>query len=300
MLYIYKFTNKVNGKAYIGQTNNIEKRKRGHKSESFNKKANGYKLPFHNAIRKYGWDNFSFEIIEEINDDFGRDYLNEREKYFIELFNSTTDKNGYNITVGGDGCSKKPLTFSQRCQCSKILSEEQIKDIQDMLIQGFQYFEIKKKYPILSDSFLQNINNGWNFIRDDLSYPLSTFHCRFSKETQENIIKKLKEGKTYKSIGKKYGISCSYLSQINNGKRWRKENEIYPLFNKNESGAWSKECKYDIIFSDFTYEQLSKKYHKSYNEIKAIAQGRNRRDKRLIYPLRKNKEQNKEIWSTLF
>ena len=88
MYYIYKFTNKINGKVYIGQTNNIEKRKRGHKSESFNPNANGYNLPFHCAIRKYGWENFDFEIIEEIADDFSYEYVNEREIYFIQKFDS--------------------------------------------------------------------------------------------------------------------------------------------------------------------------------------------------------------------
>ena len=63
MYYIYKFTNKTNGKIYIGQTNNIQKRKNGHKSESFNEKSAGYNLPFHAAIRKYGWENFNFDIL---------------------------------------------------------------------------------------------------------------------------------------------------------------------------------------------------------------------------------------------
>lgn len=39
MYYIYKFTNKTNGKIYIGQTNNIQKRKNGHRSDSFNEKV---------------------------------------------------------------------------------------------------------------------------------------------------------------------------------------------------------------------------------------------------------------------
>ena len=61
MLYIYKFTNKINGKIYIGQTNDIEQRKRGHKSTAFNEKSHDYHCAFHNAIRKYGLDNFDFE-----------------------------------------------------------------------------------------------------------------------------------------------------------------------------------------------------------------------------------------------
>ena len=301
MLYIYKFTNKITGKTYIGQTNDIEKRKRGHKSESFNPKANGYNLPFHAAIRKYGWENFEFEILEEIPDEFGREYLNEREIFFISYYKSLVDENGYNLTKGGEGCNKGPLTFEEQVQLSKIFDVEQVKDIQSMLLDGYEYFEIMSKYPQLTDSFLSNINLGWNFKRDDLSYPLATLHTKFSRETKRKIIKDIQEGRQYKDISAEYGISVSYISMINKGQKWFNEALTYPLCKKGCSdGAWSKDAKYDLIFSDLTHAEIAAKYEKSKSTITAFNAGRNRRDSRLLYPLRQYKKQNQEIWNTLF
>lgn len=301
MLYIYKFTNKINNHCYIGQTNNIEKRKRGHKSESFNKKANGYNLPFHAAIRKYGWEGFDFEILEEIDDRFGREYLDEREKFFIQLFHSTIKEQGYNYTLGGDGCHTGKKSFSECCQQSKLLDERQVRDIQDMLINNYQYFEIQKKYPILTNSFLQNINNGWNFHREDLSYPLLNKEKsrKWGKEDKENIIKDLKTPISLTEISKKYHISRSYLSQINKGERWFDENNTYPLYDRSNT-AWSKKCKYDLIFNNFTLTFLAEKYQKSLSTIKNINSGKSHVEKKLLYPLNKNIEENKKIWTTLF
>lgn len=96
MAYIYKITNKINGKVYIGKTlNSIQKRWREHLIDS--KKRRCEKRPLYSAINKYGEENFEIEQIEECS----HDILNERECYWIEYFGSF--KNGYNATVGGDG-----------------------------------------------------------------------------------------------------------------------------------------------------------------------------------------------------
>lgn len=96
MPYIYKITNKINGKVYIGKTlNSIQKRWREHLIDS--KKRKCEKRPLYSAINKYGEENFEIEQIEECS----HDILNERECYWIEYYSSF--KNGYNATVGGDG-----------------------------------------------------------------------------------------------------------------------------------------------------------------------------------------------------
>lgn len=301
MLYIYCFINKITGKRYIGQTNNIEKRKRGHKSESFNPKANGYNLPFHCAIRKYGWENFDFVILEEIGDSFGREYLNEREIYFISYYQSLINQNGYNYTEGGAGCAKPKLSFSEQVKLSKLFNEEEVRDIQDMLLDRYEYFEIKKKYPILTDSFLSNINLGLNFVRDDLTYPLATLHTKFTKETKENIIRDIQANITYKEISEKYGISTGYISMINKGTKWYNDKLNYPLCKKGCSdGAWSENAKRDLIFTNLTHIEIGKKYNKQKSTITALNTGRNRKDSRLKYPLRQHQEENKQIWVTLF
>lgn len=301
MHYIYKITNLINNFSYIGQTKDVKKRKIQHKSASFNKKSNAYSAPFHIAIRKYGWENFSFEILEEIDDIFPQDYIDERERFFIDYCNSLIGQKGYNVLSGGfRNGSRIKKSFDDCCECSKLFTREEITKIQDMLIKDYQYYEIKKLFPILTDSFLTNINTGLNFKRDNLNYPLSIFHSRFSKATQEEIIQELKSGTKLSDISKKYDISTSYISSINKGKYWYRENESYPLHRYTLNGKWSKDCKYDIIFTDLTFEQLANKYNKSIAVIKAVSQGKNRRDKRLCYPLRKNKSKNQEIWTNLF
>lgn len=91
---IYKITNKVNGKCYIGQSNDINRRWRQELSP--NAKLNPHLA---RAFEKYGTDNFEFEIIEECQ----RELLNEREQFWINLYNSTDKNFGYNKTLGGDG-----------------------------------------------------------------------------------------------------------------------------------------------------------------------------------------------------
>ena len=97
MCGIYKIENLINGKIYIGQSVDIQYRFSNHKSESFNPKSNAYNTAIHRAIRKYGIDNFSFEVIEECN----QEKLREREIYWIAYYNSFGK--GYNLTSGGEG-----------------------------------------------------------------------------------------------------------------------------------------------------------------------------------------------------
>ena len=301
MLYIYKFTNKINGKIYIGQTNNPEQRKRGHKSTAYNKKAHDYTNAFHNAIRKYGWDNFDFEILEEINDSFGREYLNQREKFFISYYNSLVGRNGYNIREGGEGNIPEPKTFEERVACSKVLTLEEVVDIQTMLSSGYALFEIREKYPKLSKSFLSNINTGLNFYNEKLEYPLGKNKTRFSRQTQDEIIDEIKQNIPYSVIQKKYDLSPGYISMINSGQKWYRKDESYPLALKDCANVkFGRQSKYALLFTELSMNQLAKKYKKSKATFTAINVGRNRRDNRFKYPLRKYKEENQKIWNTLF
>jgi len=102
---IYKFTNKINGHMYIGQSTDISARRRSHINDAYcrGKDSNS---PFHKAIIKYGEDNFDFEIIEECP----KELLNERERYWIEYYD--TYHNGYNASPGGDHCGER----SDGCQ----------------------------------------------------------------------------------------------------------------------------------------------------------------------------------------
>lgn len=94
---IYKVENIINHKCYIGQSVQIEKRFKQHKNNYDNKNERIYDSYFYRAIRKYGIDNFKFEILELCD----QSELNDREAFWIKKFDSY--KNGYNETLGGDG-----------------------------------------------------------------------------------------------------------------------------------------------------------------------------------------------------
>jgi len=109
---IYKATNKVNGKMYIGQTVKfLDKRIIEHICHALNKKDNMY---FHKAIRKYGKKNFKWEIIIKCN---SREALDKAEIGMIEKYN--TFGNGYNLNVGGEGNGGFEHTEKTRQKMSK-------------------------------------------------------------------------------------------------------------------------------------------------------------------------------------
>ena len=62
MKVVYEFVNKINGKIYVGQAKDFKSRIRCHRCNAKSHKSTN---PFYNAIRKYGWDNFTINIIEE-------------------------------------------------------------------------------------------------------------------------------------------------------------------------------------------------------------------------------------------
>lgn len=94
---IYKVTNKKNNKCYIGKTfQNISKRTSQH---YYNSKETSRKSYFHNALKKYGKNNFEWEIIDIGNDE---EELSVLERFWIWKYNSY-GKDGYNLTKGGEG-----------------------------------------------------------------------------------------------------------------------------------------------------------------------------------------------------
>lgn len=101
--FIYKVTNKINNKIYIGQTKTtVEERWKAHIAESKYPCRHTYNTIFKRAIRKYGIENFICEQIEECSN---QQQLSERERYWIKYYHSfigDKDSHGYNMTRGGE------------------------------------------------------------------------------------------------------------------------------------------------------------------------------------------------------
>ena len=123
MRYLYKISNLINGKVYVGQTYDFAQRKAGHVYRS---KDLTNERPLYRSMRKHGIENFSFDIIEECVDS----QVDEREKFWISHYDSTNTNKGYNLEPGGKGCSdetrrKLSEVLKGNTHCvGRIVSEE--------------------------------------------------------------------------------------------------------------------------------------------------------------------------------
>lgn len=105
---IYRITNRINGKIYIGKTTtSLDKRFKEHKNEALkwkacggNIKKFGYSSKLYPAMIKYGIENFNITLIEQLADDVD---INEAEKHYIKKYDALNDTIGYNISPGGLG-----------------------------------------------------------------------------------------------------------------------------------------------------------------------------------------------------
>jgi group I intron endonuclease len=171
-MIIYKSTNNITGKIYIGQTTkSLEQRIKGHIKES---KIDSNR-PFMLSINEYGEDNFTFETIDSANN---LDELNDKEVYWINFYNSVSP-NGYNVTGGGQG--KKMKTTKE---LNRIISEGLKNSEKWQKTKNSEEYKLKmKKYFI-----------GWNKGK------------KFSQEHKEKIWEKNKERiiKFNKSTSKKW------------------------------------------------------------------------------------------------
>ena len=106
MPYIYKITNDVNDKVYIGKTGRtVEERWKEHRKRH---KLPSLNRPLYNAMRKHGVEHFKIEVIEECCEDV----LSLREQFWIDVYNSYFD--GYNATFGGDGKRTGPSSYNSQ------------------------------------------------------------------------------------------------------------------------------------------------------------------------------------------
>lgn len=155
MFYIYKITNKINGKFYIGlTTETLEKRWKNHIRAS--KKCDRH---LYNSMRKYGIENFKIETIDETND---LEKLGELERKYISEYNSTDQSIGYNNTYGGE---RNQLDGNPRAK----LTVEDVENIRML------YNECKL-----------TCSECWKLYSDKISF--SAFEKIFQGKTWDNIM----------------------------------------------------------------------------------------------------------------
>lgn len=125
MIGIYKITNVVTNKVYVGQSIDIDRRWAQHQHCAFwAGKANKlYYCDLYKAMREFGLSNFKHEVIEEC----AIECLDEREEYWIQYYNSF--ENGYNMTRGGENHRGESHGKSQ-------FTDEEVYEIRELYASG--------------------------------------------------------------------------------------------------------------------------------------------------------------------
>jgi len=179
-LEVYKLTNKQNGKIYIGITNQgVATRWCKHCSDA----RSNSPFPLHNAIRKYGKENFQIEIIEVIkNKDY--DYLKERECFWIKEFDSYNRKLGYNLTLGGDGTFGRFHSEKTKEKIREKAKGRKLSEITKQLLSNIHKNRVysKKELQIRSQ-------NGINTRKKVLQYTLNNIFIKEYKSISEAALK---------------------------------------------------------------------------------------------------------------
>lgn len=194
MAYIYKITNQINQKSYIGKTSKINPQKRWieHKADSNNPNRNHRAL--YKAMNKYGINNFIFEIIEET------DLPEEREMYYIQYYD--TYHNGYNETLGGDG--GKYLNLPEQDICKFYLKNRNLKET----AQFFNHDQLTIKQVLYKYNI--EIISSYEVLKEKTSKPVA----KLDKNTEEII-------EIYPSVieAERQNSCHSHIKDVCHGKR---------------------------------------------------------------------------------
>lgn len=200
MYIIYKHTNILNNKSYIGLTSKtLEERFNEHIKES----TNGSSRSFHKAIRKYGVENFESTVLEDNLENY--EIACEREKYFIDIHNTFYGYgNGYNMTYGGDGSVKGELNpnYGRKRPEHSAHLKELYKD------GNKQHSEFMKQW--------HKENVHWNTGNNGELNP--NYGNHMSEESKQQLKKSLAK------IEKLECPHCGNLSNPGNAKRWHFDN----------------------------------------------------------------------------
>ena len=230
---IYKITNTVNNKSYIGQTRqSIQFRWNQHIS----KKDNTY---FHNAIQKYGKDNFIIETLEECD----VEVLNEREIYYIAKYD--TFKNGYNLTIGGDGNKK-------------LLLDNKYDEIKELYLSGFSSNKIATLYKVDKSTIVK--------ILIGLGVKIRSNKLNINKQEFLELVKDYQSGYSLRELAKRYDCSAPGLKEFLE----RKGVDLKKKYSILEDKENQQNLINDYLDSKLKLSEIQQKYHCSYSTILKI------------------------------
>ena len=235
--FIYKITNKVNQKSYIGQTRyTVEHRWRQH-IKNFN--IEHRQQPLYLAFAKYGIENFEISTLEQVP----IEKLDEREIYWISKLN--TFKEGYNATIGGKGT---PIYY---------WTDDKYEEIKTLFLSGFTIYKIAELYNVSSytiSAILQQLGCKTN------KHPLD-----MNAQERNEFIENYKTGVSLKELGRRYNTDRETVKRflIKYGVDLRVKSQIL----KNDE---LKQKLIDDFLNGKPIKDLEKIYHSDIRTIKKI------------------------------
>lgn len=251
--FIYKITNKVNGKSYIGQTRyTVEFRWRQHQ----HKKDNCY---FHNAIHKYGVENFIVETIEECD----VEDLNSREIFYIAKYD--TFNNGYNLTIGGDGNRR-------------LLLDEKYDEIKSLYLSGFSSNKIATLYNVDKASIVK--------ILKGLGVKIRSNKLNINAQELQELIEDYNNGYSLRELARRYDCSPSSLKNL----LLKRGVNIKVRYNILENPEAQQSLIKDYLDGILKLSEIQSKYHCSYATFTKILSinGINKKGKGVHFKLRES------------
>ena len=211
---IYKITNLINGKIYIGESKQPEERFKEH---CYRKSKDNSLIDI--AIQKYGKENFNLEIIGWFED------WQEKEKYYIKQYNSLIP-NGYNIHEGG---GEPPILKGEENPNCKITQELATKIQKQLLNLNITRKSIIKNNKVTND-IVRHINDGTSWYNESLNYPLRPKESIINNYKADMIIDLLQNSDwSHRQIAALVGWSKSAVTMINIGQNHHKDNLDYPI-----------------------------------------------------------------------
>lgn len=230
---IYRITNKVNGKSYIGQTRyTLEFRWRQHQHKSDN-------TYFHNAIRKYGKDNFTIEILEECN----ISDLDSKEIFYIAKYD--TFNNGYNLTIGGSGNRT-------------LLLDDKYDEIESLYLSGFSSNKIATLFNVDKATVVK--------ILKSLGVKIRSNKLNINRQEFIELVKDYNTGFSLRELAKRYNCSPIGLKQylVNKGV------DLKIKYNILKDTVAQNNIINEYLDNKLTLKELLNKYHCSYNTFTNI------------------------------
>lgn len=226
---IYCFTNKVNGKKYVGQTRNgVDRRAYEHQRSAKTPSDSSYDQVFHRAIRKYGWDNFILTVLaDNIDNQEDLDYL---EDYFIQYYQTLTPQHGYNARTGGRYYSLiSPESIHKMCMAKGELTEEEVIELR-IAYKNHEspkkIYEEKYKDRLEFHAFM-NIWSGRRYKQILPEYIQNGRRKKYSDELVAQIQKDYFENHlSYKELSKKYNVPKNSIGNFIHGHRKPKKEPV--------------------------------------------------------------------------